>query len=109
MIDLYKVSKFIKSQWLAFVLLFLWVLSTIMYNHKKELLIKETEILDSKINKLNSDISKYKIVIDSLKVVDTVIVTKIKTIKQKEYEKIRVIDSLPISGLQSYFTERYPK
>lgn len=109
MIDLYKISKFIKSQWLAFVLLFIWILSVIMYNHKKELLINETKILDVKINKLNSDISKYKIVIDSLKIVDTVIVTKIKTIKQKEYEKIRVIDSLPISGLQSYFTERYPK
>lgn len=109
MIDLYKISKFIKSQWLAFVLLFIWILSVVMYNHKKELLIKETKILDLKIDKLNSDISKYKIVIDSLKFVDTIIVTKIKTIKQKEYEKIRVIDSLPVSGLQSYFTERYPK
>jgi hypothetical protein len=46
-------------------------------------------------------------IIDSLSKIDTVIVNRIKTIKQKEYVQIKIIDSLPVSGLQKYFTDRY--
>ena len=49
------------------------------------------------------------LLIDSLSKVDTVLLTKIKLIKEKEYETIRIIDSMPISGLQKYFTGRYQR
>jgi hypothetical protein len=47
------------------------------------------------------------LLIDSLSKQDTVLLTKIKLIKEKEYETIRIIDSMPVSRLQEYFTNRY--
>jgi predicted nucleic acid-binding protein len=80
-----------------------------MYQNKKNELLNKAYILESKLKQLEKKAKIELKDVDSLKTIDTIIVTRIKIIKQKEYEKIRIIDSLPISGLQSYFTERYPK
>jgi len=109
MVDLYKVYKFLKEQWLGSVLIILWLISIFMYQNKKNELLNKAYILESKLKQLEKKAKIELKDVDSLKTIDTIIVTRIKIIKQKEYEKIRIIDSLPISGLQSYFTERYPK
>jgi len=109
MVDLYKVYKFLKEQWLGTVLIILWLISIFMYQNKKNELLNKAYILESKLKQLEKKAKIELKDVDSLKTIDTIIVTRIKIIKQKEYEKIRIIDSLPISGLQSYFTERYPK
>ena len=109
MVDLYKVYKFLKEQWLGSILIIVWLISIFIYQHKKNELLNKAYILEVKIKELQKKAKVELKDVDSLKTIDTIIVTRIKIIKQKEYEKIRIIDSLPISGLQSYFTERYPK
>ena len=109
MVDLYKVYKFFKEQWLGSILIIVWLISIFIYQDKKNELLSKSYVLETKIKDLEKKAKAELKSIDSLKNIDTIIVTRIKIIKQKEYEKIRIIDSLPISGLQSYFTERYPK
>ena len=109
MVDLYKLYKFFKEQWLGSILIIVWLISLFVYQHKKNELLNKAYALEAKVKELEKRARVELKSIDSLKTIDTIIVTRIKIIKQKEYEKIRIIDSLPISGLQSYFTERYPK
>jgi hypothetical protein len=109
MVDLYSVYKFFKEQWLGSILIIVWLISVFIYQDKKNELLNKAYLLETRIKELESKAKIELKDIDSLKTIDTIIVTRIKIIKQKEYEKIRIIDSLPISGLQSYFTERYPK
>ena len=109
MVDLYKVYKFFKEQWLGSILIIVWVISLVLYQNKKNELLDKAYVLEAKVKRLETKAKAELKSIDSLKTIDTLIVTRIKIIKQKEYEKIRIIDSLPISGLQSYFTEHYPK
>ena len=109
MVDLYKLYKFFREQWLGGILIIVWLISIFMYQNKKNELLNKAYILESKLKQLEKKTEIELKDVDSLKTIDTIIVTRIKIIKQKEYEKIRIIDSLPISGLQSYFTERYPK
>ena len=109
MVDLYKVYKFLKEQWLGSILIVFWIIGVFIYLIKKKELVEKAYVLEAKVKELEKKASIELKSVDSFKTIDTFIVTKIKIIKQKEYEKIRIIDSLPISGLQSYFTERYPK
>jgi hypothetical protein len=105
-------SKFLDSlekQWLAVVIAALWLFIYTANQEKNNMLLEQTELLESKIVQLEEKDIKSTKMIDSLSKIDTVIVNRIKTIKQKEYVQIKVIDSLPISGLQSYFTDNYPK
>jgi hypothetical protein len=102
-------AKFIKKQWLGVIITALWLLSTLHYQEKNSILLKETKQLEVEIAKLKKKDIQSSIKIDSLSKVDTVIVNRIKTIKQKEYVQVKVIDSLPISGLQQYFTDNYKR
>lgn len=101
--------NFIKKQWLAVIITALWLLSTLHYQEKNSILLKQTKQLEVEIAKLKKKDIQSSIKIDSLSKVDTVIVNRIKTIKQKEYVQVKVIDSLPISGLQQYFTDNYKR
>ena len=109
MVDLYSLYKFFKEQWLGSILIIVWLISVFIYQDKKNELLNKAYILEAKVKELQKKAKTELKDIDSLKTIDTIIVTRIKIIKQKEYEKIRIIDSLPISGLQQYFTDRYPK
>jgi len=109
MVDLYSLYKFFKEQWLGSILIIVWLISVFIYQDEKNELLNKAYILEAKVKELQKKAKIELKDIDSLKTIDTIIVTRIKIIKQKEYEKIRIIDSLPVSGLQSYFTERYPK
>ena len=109
MVDLYSVYKFFKEQWLGSILIIVWLISIFIYQHKKNELLNKAYVLEAKVKDLENKAKVELKSVDSLKAIDTVIVNRIKIIKQKEYEKIRIIDSLPISGLQEYFTDRYPE
>lgn len=109
MVDLYKLYKFFKEQWLSGILIIAWLISAFVYQYKKNELLNKAYILEAKVKELEKKANIELKNVDSLKTIDTLIVTRIKIIKQKEYEEIRIIDSLPVSGLQSYFTKRYPK
>ena len=103
-------AKFLDSlekQWLAIVVAALWLFSYTANQEKNNVLLEQTKNLEIQISELEKKDHESAKIIDSLSKIDTVIVNKIKTIKQKEYVQIRIIDSLPVSGLQKYFTDRY--
>ena len=105
-------AKFLDSlekQWLAIVVAALWLFTYTANQEKNNALLEQTKNLEIKIVELEKKDHASAKIIDSLSKVDTVIVNKIKTIKQKEYVQVKVIDSLPISGLQKYFSDRYPQ
>lgn len=105
-------AKFLDSlekQWLAVVVAALWLFSYTANQEKNNALLEQTKYLEVKVIELEKKDVEAAKVIDSLSKIDTVIVNKIKTIKQKEYVQIKVIDSLPVSGLQKYFSDRYPQ
>ena len=103
-------SKFLDSlekQWLAVVIAALWLFTYTASQEKNNALLEQTKNLEVKVLELEKKDHESAKIIDSLSRVDTVIVNRIKTIKQKEYVQIWIIDSLPVSGLQKYFTDRY--
>jgi hypothetical protein len=103
------ISSFIKSQWLSVVLVIVFIIYSIINTAKIAKYKEERYKFNNKINSLELLADKNKKLIDSLKQIDGVYVEKIKVIKQKEYEEIRIIDSLPSNELQGYFSERYPE
>lgn len=105
-------NKFLDSlekQWLAVVIAAVWLFSYTVSQEKNSNLIQQTKELETKVIELEKKDDEYVKTIDSLSKIDTVIVNKIKTIKQKEYVQVKVIDSLPISGLQKFFSDRYER
>lgn len=104
-----KILDSLEKQWLAAVVAALWLFSYTVNQEKNNKLLEQTKNLEEQVLILEEKDHASVKVIDSLSKVDTVIVNKIKTIKQKEYVQIKVIDSLPISGLQKYFSDRYPQ
>lgn len=107
--DIIKIIKFFKEQWLGSLLIILWLISIVFYQNKRDQLIAEAENLKTKIEKLEEKESTYKKEIVLLKKTDTIIVEKIKKIKEKEYVQIKIIDSFTVSELQQFFTDRYSK
>jgi hypothetical protein len=102
-----KVLDYLKDQYLAVIIIIIWIFFTLYNQDKNTILIEQTKKLENKILILEEKDHESSKIIDSLSKVDTVIVNRIKIIKQKEYVQIRIIDSLPVSGLQKYFTDRY--
>jgi hypothetical protein len=102
-----KVLSFFKQQWLGSALIIIWLLSIVLYQNDRDQLVKESETLKTKIESLEKKAATYRKEEAELKKIDTIIVDRIKKIKEKEYVQIKVIDSLPISGLQKFFTDRY--
>ena len=89
------------------IIIVIWIFFTLYNQNKNTILIEQTKKLEAKILVLEEKDYESGKIIDSLSRVDTVIVNRIKIITQKEYVQIRIIDSLPVSGLQRYFTDRY--
>jgi hypothetical protein len=104
-----KVLNYLREQYLAVIITVIWLFFTLYAQQKNAHLLEQTKELEGKIIYLEQKDHETAKVIDSLSKIDTVIVNRIKTIKQKEYVQIRIIDSLPVSGLQQYFTDRYPE
>ena len=102
-----KVLNYLREQYLAVIITVIWLFFTLYSQQKTDVLLEQTKQLESKITYLEQKDHEAAKVIDSLSKVDTVIVNRIKTIKEKEYVQIKIIDSLPVSGLQKYFTDRY--
>ena len=109
MILLNRFLDSLEKQWLAVIVAALWLFSYTASQEKNSILIEQTKYLEDKVIELEKKDRESGRIIDSLSKIDTVIVNKIKTIKQKEYVQVKVIDSLPISGLQKYFSDRYPQ
>jgi len=102
-----RIINFLKDQW--FSLIIIAVLLFMQMESDKTVAIYETQLVE-----LKKELELYKIKdrnlikkIDSLSSIDKEIVEKIKIIKQKEYVQVKMVDSIPASELQQFFTERY--
>ena len=101
--------NYLKDQYLAVIITVIWLFFTLHSQQKTAVLLEQTKKLEREILVLEEKDHESSRIIDSLSRVDTLIVNRIKIIKQKEYVQIRIVDSLPVSGLQQYFTDRYPE
>ena len=102
-----KVIYYLKQQYLAVIITVLWIFFTLYTQNKTAILIEQSKKLEITIDKLKLKDKLSGKIIDSLSKVDTIIVNKIKIIKQKEYVQIKGVDSLNISELQEFFSKRY--
>lgn len=102
MINVFAILSFIKNQWLGFVVMLLWLLTLIVGQKDLAPLIEKRNVLDK--NTLN-----YNKKIDTIYIENLKIKNRIKYIKQKENDTIRIIDTMSISELQEYFSDRYNK
>ena len=102
-----KIINFFKDQW--FFVLFVIVL--LMMQFESDRTIKQYQVklkeLDAKIKIYERQDERMRILVDSFSTLDTKVVEKIRTIKEKEYVQIKMVDNMPISDLQEFFTERY--
>jgi len=103
-----RVLNFIKNQWFGILI----ILVLIFLQIKSQ---QEISLYEEKLQEINEQIKIYeekdellRIKIDSLSNVDVKVVEKIRTIKEKEYVQLKVVDSMPISELQGFFADRYP-
>ena len=106
---MYLIFNSLKNQWLGFVVIFFMVLFWVSSDNEIKRLEDKAKEMQLVIKDLEEKDHATALLIDSLSKQDTVLLTKIKLIKEKEYETIRIIDSMPISGLQKYFTGRYQR
>jgi len=102
MINVFKIIDFIKSQWLGFVVIALWIIFLIVFSNDKS-------INEKSVSKEEKKIEASKARIDSTVRYIKSIDTKIKLVKIKGDEKIKYIDTMSVSELQSYFSDRYKK
>ena len=103
-----RVLNFIKNQWFGIfiILVLLWT----SYESSKDV-----ERYKLELEEINKQIKIYeekdellRIKIDSLSNIDEKVVEKIRTIKEKEYVQLKVVDAMLVSDLQEFFTKRYP-
>ena len=102
MIDLFKILKFAKDQWLGVIVSILWIIYIIFMQMADDKLVEETKVLEKVI-------IKEKLRVDTLYKTNTVIDNKIKYIKIVTHDTIKIIDTMRASSLQKYFTDRYNK
>jgi len=99
--------NFFKNQWLSLAIIFLLIFMQI----KSDESIAQYEIqlneLQEKLDYYKANDLKLKYSIDSLSTLDKEVIEKIRVIKEKEYVQVKVVDSMPISKLQQFFTDRY--
>ena len=101
--------SFLKNQWLAFVLIVLFVLYSFYNSIKKEELLKEKQRLEKEIKALEQKEQLHWNKLDSLKVSESTIIQKEKILIKIQHDTIKIIDTMSVSELQKYFANRYNK
>lgn len=102
-----EILKSIQKQWLGILLIIVYCLSNLLNEKNESALTLENKKLTVEISSLKKESVKTGHLIDSLKNVDVVYVDKIKKIKETVVKEIHILDSLPHSGVEKYFADRY--
>lgn len=107
--DKKSIMLFLQRNWLPILLLIIIAYSLIntqiKYNRYEKLIKSKEEKIDS----LNKVIKEELDNIEEMKEIDTVYITEIKEIKIKADENIKYVDTMSVSDMQSFFSERYRK
>jgi hypothetical protein len=101
--------KFIKNNWFSILLIGILVYVLLHAQKQNEELVKQVKGLESLNKELVEQSNVYLNQIDSLSSIDAEIIEVIKYIKIKEDEATAAVDTMSVSDLQSYFSERYPE
>jgi len=102
-----RIINFLRDQWFAIVIIAILVFMQVESDQRVAIYEEQLIELRKEIEfyKVKDEQLKYKI--DSLSSLDKEVVEKIKIIKQKEYVQVKMVDSIPVSELQKFFTDRY--
>jgi hypothetical protein len=99
--------NFIKSQWLAFVLIVGFGLYLLYGVQKKNQLLIEKIRLEKEIEALEQREQLHWNKFDSLKLGRNTIIEKQKTLIRVEHDTVKIIDTIAFSKLQEFFSKRY--
>jgi hypothetical protein len=69
----------------------------------------ENAVLRAKILQSEKKVIELKKSVDTITLIVEKKVEKIKYLKKTEYVKVKMVDSMPISNIQQYFTDRYKR
>jgi len=81
----------------------------ICYILKIDRLSEENAVLKMNISQSEKKVTEFKKSVDTITVIVEKKVEKIKYLKKTEYVKVKMVDSMPISNIQQYFTDRYKR
>lgn len=102
-----KIINFLKDQWFALIIIAVLIFMQIESDQRASIYQDKLVELKKKIEYYKAKDEQLKHKIDSLSSLDKEVVERIKIIKQKEYVQIKMVDSIPVSELQQFFTDRY--
>ena len=106
---MYYIVKFIKEQWLGFILIILFILFLLYGVIKNNELKREKQRLEKEVKELKQKEELHWNKLDSLKITENTIIKKEKLLIQIQHDTIKIIDTMSVSELQKYFTNRYNK
>jgi hypothetical protein len=104
---MYRISNFIKQQWLGTILIILFSLFLIYGIGQNNELKKEKQRLEKEIELLEEHEQLHWDKFDSLKIGRNTIIEKQKTLIQIEHDTVKIIDTIAFSKLQEFFSNRY--
>lgn len=87
----------------------LLAIRSITYAVQIERLQDENIVLQERILQSEKKVAIIKKTVDTVTIEIEKKVEKIKYLKKIEYVKVKMVDSMPISGVQQYFTDRYKR
>jgi hypothetical protein len=104
---MYRINNFIKQQWLGTILIILFFLFLFYGIGQNSALKKQRDTLEKEIKLLEQKEELHWDKLNDLKTTNKTIIQKEKTLIQIQHDTIKVIDTMSISELQEYFTNRY--
>jgi Tfp pilus assembly protein PilN len=93
----------------AVLLCFVFFGYFVFYRDRISVLEERNSVLEQSIQEREKRIAEMRKLVEILTLESKKVELKIIEIKKTEYEKIKIIDSMPVSGLQRYFTDRYKR
>lgn len=100
--------NFIQKNWFPILMLGVLIFMLIKGQGKEEEYKKEIEERKEIIKELEAKVAEDIKIINELKIKDTVFVDRIERIKGETNEKIKLVDTMSVSDMQGFFSDRYP-
>jgi hypothetical protein len=108
MLIIKKIVDFLRDQWLAVAIIALLIFMQVQSDMHVKFYQNIIKDLEKQIEEYKESDKQLQYKIDSLSSLEKDVIKEIQTIKEKEYVQIKVVDSMPISELQQFFSDRYP-
>lgn len=99
---------FLSKNWLWILAIGVAIFLIIQGDKDIRALKKENRQLKSEIKQYQELVEKNLELIDALSIKDTVYVDRIKTIKAKADVQVKYVDTMSVSDMQDFFSDRYP-